>query len=99
MCHIKSKFQLSVLERWGNKSPDVIKSILKSNTDSDAAMYGVTATTLAMRMNLHESTIRRRLNELKSAGQAFSYNHGTSANKWWPLGGLHQLTEYLKTST
>lgn len=69
------------------RSPNNVKlnAILKTESDEKAALYGVTVSTLASSSGKHETTVRRRLNELVKVGRVFKYQMFHHPAKYWPL--------------
>ena len=91
MNDLASKMIKAVIDKWGNKDLALINSILNSQTDEKAACYGFTVTTLANLTGKHETTVRRRLKELKKLNAVVTFEFQNQPTRFWPKGALEAL--------
>ncbi len=85
----------AVVDKWGSKDSALIESIVNSHTDEKAACYGFTVTTLANLTGKHETTVRRRLKELKRLNVVVTFEFQNQPTRFWPKGALDALKELI----
>jgi hypothetical protein len=76
---------------WSRGPLSKVPYILSSVDDEAASMYGLSVKAIANEFSLHETTVLRRLKELKRIGKVYSYKPLKSPTVWWPMGGLFLL--------